>query len=151
MQALRNLLNLAPLPVLLLASVMVHAQDSRITVEVINGKNGKPVKGARLLIFGGETPQEVQEHAKGSMELVTDANGIAFLAASSLKFSWIQVFVDTMTLCQHEPNLKSFSVNEITSAGLQTPNTCSSAVRKNTPGKFIVFARQPSFRERMGW
>jgi hypothetical protein len=104
-----------------------------------------------LLIFGGETPHEVQEHGKASIELVTDTNGIASLAVSSLKSSWIQVFVDTMTLCQHKPNLNSFSVNEITSAGLQTPNTCGSVIRKAAPGKFIVFARQPTLREKMGW
>lgn len=132
-----------------MVSVSLWAQESRITIQVINGKNGKPIRDARLLIFGGETPDEVKKHAQGNVELVTNENGMASMEVSSTKFKWFQVFVDRMKLCQHAPNL--FSVNDITAAGLQTPNTCSSLTRKAAPGHFIVFARSSTFLERMRW
>ena len=136
--------------ILILVSVMLHAQESRIMIQVINGKNGTPVRDRHLLVFGGETPEDVRQH-QNIFNLITDANGLASLAVPSTKIHWIQVSVDKLVLCQSGPNLNSFSVNEIMSAGLQTPNTCSSLTRKDVPGNFIVFSRSPTFFERMRW
>jgi hypothetical protein len=47
-EALKNLPNLAFLAVLLLASLMVHAQDRRMVVEVINGRNRETYKRCAL-------------------------------------------------------------------------------------------------------
>lgn len=148
-QTLRDLSKWIVPALLIVASVPLRPQERQITIQVINGKNGKQIRDARLLIFGGETPDDVKEHAQGNVQLVTDKNGVATLAVPSAKFRWFQLFVDTMKLCQNTPNL--FSVNEITSAGLQTPNICSQLTRTAAQGNLIVFARPATFWERMRW
>ncbi len=132
----------------LLASVMVWAQENRIVVQAVDGRNGKPIANSRLLIFSGETTEDVKQHRNHS-DLVTDAGGLATLTFSSAEVKWIQIFVDGSVLCQTEPNSKSFSVGEIMSTGLKTPNTCNSLATEAAPGHFLVFARPAHFMEKM--
>src|SRR5271155_5438350 len=99
------------------------AQDTKLTLVALDGRNGKPLPTQRLLVFVGESPKEVQLH-KHSLEVTTDKDGVAILPITRPETQWIQVFVDFRTLCQTEPNMKSFSVDEIISGGLAAPNTC---------------------------
>jgi hypothetical protein len=62
---------------------------------------------------------------------------------------WLQVFTDGRIPCFADPNQVSFSVSEITSKGLVTPNNCRALVKEATPGHFVVFARPASFMEKM--
>lgn len=124
------------------------AQDSHIVVQAVNGRNGKPLANQHLLVFAGESPESVSQHKK-QFELVTDKEGLADLTIAPSDVRWIQVWVDWHVLCQSEPNSKSFSVAEVLSTGLSTPNTCGPSIRKLTPGHFVVFARPAHFWEKM--
>lgn len=147
MRALREFRKLIVLTLLLMVSVMLWAQDDRIIVQAVDGRNGKPIANAHLLIFSGQTPEDVRLE-KNSFDLVTDVGGLATLTFTQ-KPKWIQVFVDDRVLCQTEPNGKSFNVGEIISTGLKTPNTCDSLNKEAIVGHFVVFARPAHFLEKM--
>jgi hypothetical protein len=124
------------------------AQDSHIIVQVVDGRNGRPLANQHLLVFAGESPQSVRQHKK-QFELVTDKEGRADLMVVPRDIQWIQVWVDWHVLCQSEPNSKSFSVAEILSTGLSTPNTCGKVAQEAGVGHLIVFARPAHFWEKM--
>src|ERR1700722_824901 len=134
-----------------LGVVSLHAQDrpKNIKILFVNGKNGKPMESERLLIFLGNSPEEVRFH-KGNADLHTDGSGSTQLL-NEKAFSYLQVFVDFRTLCQDRPNNYAFSIDEVLRLGAQTPNNCSKAFHPNEPGTLIVYARQPILRERMAW
>jgi hypothetical protein len=147
MQALREFRKLIVLTSLFMVSVLLWAQDDRIIVQAVDGRNGKPIAKTHLLIFSGESPEDVRLE-RNSLDLVTDVSGFATLTFTQ-KPKWIQVFVDDRVLCQTEPNGKSFSIGEIMSTGLKTPNTCGSLEKEATSGHFVVFARPAHFLEKM--
>jgi hypothetical protein len=124
------------------------AQDTHIVVQVVDGRNGKPLANRRLVVFGGESPESVRQH-KRQFELVTNKQGLADFTIAPSDTHWIQVWVDWHILCQSEPNKKSFSVAEILSTGLSMTNTCGSSVQKVTPGRIVVFARPAHFWEKL--
>ncbi len=124
------------------------AQESHIVVQVVDGRNGKPIANEHLVVFVGESPESVREEKK-NFELVTNKEGLADLTLAPRDILWVQVWVDWHVLCQSNPNSKSFSVAEILSTGLSTPNTCSSVTQKLTPGHFVVLARPAHFWEKM--
>ena len=110
-------------------------------------ENGKPLAHQRLLVFTGISREAVKTHA-AHLELTTDEEGVATLSLDPAKTRWVQPSPDGRMLCQKDPNQGSFSIATIMSAGLATPNTCSSLVRESAPGRFIIFARQPTLTER---
>lgn len=124
------------------------AQESHIVVRVVDGRNGKPLANQRLLVFAGNSPETVRGH-KENFDLITDKEGVADLRIVSPDMRWIQVWVNFHVLCQSRPNARSFSIAEILSKGVSTPNTCGSPRAQPTPGKFIVFARPTHFWEKM--
>ena len=139
---------------ILLLSEAIYAQDAivvkklKIVVQTLDGRNGKPLAHQRLLIFTGISSEAVKTHA-AYVELMTDEEGVATLSLDPAKTRWVQPWPDGRTLCQKDPNQGSFSIATILSAGLATPNTCSSLVRESAPGRFIIFARQPTLTEEM--
>ena len=144
----RNSSTIAALALALFFGTSAFAQDAKLTLVALDGRNGKPLPVQRLLVFMGESPKDVQLH-RHSLDVTTDNDGVAVLPITSADIKWIQVFVDFRTLCQTEPNLKSFSVREIISTGVTTPNNCGSFRRDAAPNHFIVFARPATLREKM--
>ncbi|MCU1220986.1 MAG: hypothetical protein JWN42_2183 [Candidatus Angelobacter sp.] len=145
--------------VLALSSILLcnkagEAQDAlavkklEITVQAIDGRNGKDLAHQRLLIFTGRSSDDVKTHA-AHVELTTDKKGMGTLSLDASKALWIQPWADGRTLCQQVPNQNSFSVDEIISKGLATPNTCSSVVKESAPGRLIIFARPATLMEKM--
>jgi hypothetical protein len=124
------------------------AQDNRIVVQVVDGRNGKPLANQHLLVFAGESPEGVRLQ-KEHFQLVTDNDGLADLPIASGTVQWIQVWPDWHILCQKTPNREAFSVTEILSTGLSTPNACGSVRQELRPGHFVVFARPAHFWEKM--
>lgn len=120
----------------------------KITIEVLNGRNGKPLIDQRVLVFTADSKEGVKGHAQ-HVETVTDKSGVGELVLDSADAQWLQVFVDQHVLCYSSPNQIGFSVREITSKGLVTPNSCGSFKRDAIPGHVIVFARKPTFFEKM--
>jgi hypothetical protein len=128
--------------------VLAMAQENHIIVQVVDGRNGKPIANEHLVVFVGESPESVRELNR-NFELVTNKEGLADLTIATHDIQWIQVSADWHVLCQSDPNSKSFSVGEILSTGLSTPNTGGSMTQKLTPGHFVVFARPMHFWEKM--
>lgn len=119
-----------------------------ITVEVLDGRNGKPMADQHVLVFIGVTSAAVRSHAQHT-GVTTGKDGNAALAIFPAKTMWLQVFMDGRIPCFADPNGASFSVDKIMSQGLVTPNTCSSLVRAPSPGHFIIFARPAHFTEKI--
>jgi hypothetical protein len=124
------------------------AQETEIVVQVLNGKNGKPIANEHLVIFTGTSEEDVRQH-KNQAEARTDAKGIALLSVDAHKTSYIQVWVDWHVLCQKAPNGHSYSVGDILKGGLSTTNNCGPIKQPLEPNHFVVFARPASFREKM--
>jgi hypothetical protein len=119
-----------------------------ITIQVLDGRNGKPLADQRVLVFTGLSNSAVKNHAADT-EVTTDKYGIGTLTIYPAETQWLQVFADGRTLCYPDPNDSSFSVSDIISKGLATPNDCSKLVRESSPGHFIIFARPARFMEKM--
>jgi len=123
------------------------AQDKQIVVQILDGNTGKPLANQHLTVFGGETPDGVLKK-KMHFQLVTNKAGLGSITVPA-SAKWIQVWADWKTLCQDNPNGKSFSVDEIVSAGLAAPNSCSALVQNASAGQFVVFARPQTLSEKM--
>ena len=131
-------------------SLALRAQRSSITLAAIDGRNGKAMPHQRLLVFMGSSQEDVRFH-KLSADVTTDEHGRAVLQIPQSTVQWLQVFADFQTLCQSEPNNRSFSLDKVLSNGESTPNNCSSVRQEFKPGQLTVFARPPTFREKMAW
>lgn len=153
-KAIINSLGICTLAGVLLPGATIKAQNVglerplNITVQVLDGRNGEPLKEQHLLVFTGISSSAVKSHAQHT-ELVTDKSGIGTLIINPDETEWLQVFADGRVLCFPDPNQSSFSVKEIISKGLVTPNRCSSLAKEASPGRLIVFARPASFMEKM--
>lgn len=123
-------------------------QPVNISVQILDGRNGKPLSNQHLLVFTGASVNAVKSHAEHT-GLTTDKDGFGTLTVYLSETQWIQVWADGRILCQDNPNQNSFSVATIMSKGLATPNTCGALVREATPGHFIVFARPAHFKEKI--
>ncbi len=119
-----------------------------LTIRALDGRNGLPIKGAHLLVFAGETGEQVRQHAQ-HFDLQTDQNGDAQLTLKSDLLKFVQVWIDGKTLCQSRPNYVSFSVEQAVVKGLLAPNTCSHLARPTEPGELLIFARPATLREKM--
>ena len=131
-------------------SFALRAQGSSITLAAVNGRNGKAMPHQRLLVFMGSSQDEVRFH-KLSADVTTDEHGRAVLQIPPGSVQWVQVFADSQTLCQSEPNNRSFSLENVLSSGVSTPNNCGLFLQEPKPGQLTVFSRPPTFREKMAW
>jgi len=134
--------------VLFCIGAITIAQGSQIVIQVVDGRNGNPLANQHLLVSAGQS-QEYVSHQGKQFDLVTNNQGLADLTIATRDLQWIQVWVDWHVLCQSEPNSKSFSVAQILSTGLSTPNTCGAVTKKAVAGHFVVFARPMHFWEKM--
>ena len=112
----------------------------KIMVEVVDGRNGKPLPHQHLLVFTGESGESVQNHT-GHTDILTDDHGIGTLQVEPDEDRAIQVWVDGLVLCQTDPNRGSFNTEDILLKGLAAPNTCGTFQRQPLPGHFVVFVR----------
>ena len=130
----------------------VGAQDSsrRLRIEALDGRNGKPIRNARLLVLVGSTVEEVREKLQ-NFDLHTNQNGDAELVLTSNSDRFLQVWIEGMTLCQSRPNAVSLSVEQAMIKGLLAPNECGNLRMSSAPGQILVFARPATLREKMDW
>ena len=124
------------------------AKTLDIVVQVLDGRNGKPLADQHVLVFTGISSDAVKTHAQHT-GLTTDKDGIGTLTIYPGETQWLQVFMDGRIPCFPNPNQSSFGVSDIVSKGLVTPNNCSALVREPSPGHFIIFARPAHFMEKM--
>jgi hypothetical protein len=113
-------------------------QSLKITVQVLDGRNGKPPKNQHVMVFTGSSSDAVKTHAQHT-ELVTNEAGLGIAVVTPFETRWLQVFAEGNVPCNPNPNQSSFSVGEIMSSGLVAPNSCRSLARVALPGHLIVF------------
>lgn len=136
---------------LLLWSVIpAPAQD--IVIHAVNGKNGQPLANSRLVLWAFDTMSERMMPSGQQLDLHTDSNGMAIILAGAIKKSYVQIWVDFHHQCVDRPNLVSFAVNKILLSGVTAENNCSKRiVAEPAPHTLTIYARSPTFRERMAW
>ena len=132
----------------LFAGVALGQQRS-IVIRALDGKTGKPLANQRLVGFGGKSEGDAR-FKQSSFEATTAKDGTAVVTIGP-GTQWIQVWVDRLTLCQDKPNFRAFRVDTIAATGDSSPNQCGRVAVKNIPGTFTVFARTPTWREKMEW
>jgi len=125
-----------------------HAQSKTLSVEVLNGKDGKPADNLHLLVFMGGSAKDVRLH-KITVDLQTDNDGLATLALSPEGVQWLQFWPDDQTLCQADYNGTMFNVAEIMSTGIKATNTCGTPVKEAAVGHLTLFARPLTLKEKM--
>src|ERR1700679_3835493 len=91
-----------------------------ITVQVLDGRNGKPLADQHVLVFTGLSADAVKTHAQHT-GTTTDKDGMGTLTIYPGETQWLQVFTDGRIPCFPNPNQASFSVGDIMSKGLVTP------------------------------
>ena len=123
---------------------------AQLSILVLNGVEGKPIPKARLLVFAGATPHDVEDH-RHSFDLHTDSHGVAMIPPGQMWPASLNIFVDFMTQCELHPNSRSFSLPEAMERGLVAGNSCGVVKLQPTPGQLVIFARRPTLRERMAW
>jgi hypothetical protein len=146
-----NRVSIYALVAALLCSTMMKAQTDKtlaITVQVLDGRNGKPLADQHVLVFTGLSADAVKTHAQHT-GVTTGKDGVGTLTIYPGETQWLQVFTDGHVPCFPDPNKASFSVSEIMSKGLVTPNDCSAQVQQASPGHFVIYARPAHFMEKM--
>ena len=144
-----NRVSIYALVAALLCSTMMKAQTDKtldITVQVLDGRNGKPLADQHVLVFTGLSADAVKTHAQHT-GVTTDKDGMGTIYPGETQ--WLQVFTDGRIPCFPNPNQASFSVSDIMSKGLVTPNDCSAQVQQASPGHFVIYARPAHFMEKM--
>lgn len=121
--------------------------ERKIMVEVVDGRNGKPLPHQHLLIFTGESGEAVKSHTDHT-DILTDDHGIGTFTVEPDEEQAIQVWADGLVLCQADPDRGSFSTGDILSKGLAAPNNCGTLQREPGAGHFIVFVRPPKLPEK---
>jgi len=111
-----------------------------ITVQVLSGKDGKPVPHAHLLVVAGYDQEDLRLRLWQN-EILTDAEGKVLLSKPVGNLPLLQVWVTKAPLCQESPRKTSFSVEEIRRDGLSTPNRCGIATVTDRAGIFTVFVK----------
>jgi len=149
-----NRVGMCALAGVLLFGAMAKAQNAGmqktldITVQVLDGRNEKPMADQHVLVFTGLSADAVKTHAQHT-GVTTDTSGIGTLTIYPTETQWLQVFTDGRVPCFPNPNQASFSVSEIMAKGLVTPNDCSAQVQQPSPGHFVIYARPAHFMEKM--
>jgi len=149
-------LALCSLAGMILLSTAMKAQNGgrettltlNIALQVLDGRSGKPLAGQHVLVFTGLSSNGVKTHAAHT-DVTTDKDGAGTVTIYPAETQWLQVFVSGRVLCYTDPNQISFSISEIVSKGLLTPNNCSALSHEASPGHFIVFARPARFMEKI--
>jgi hypothetical protein len=136
----------AAIPTLLFASTLItNAQPLR--VQILNGKNGKPVANEHVNVFRTGDFGDLAGN-RDHREFNTDANGIFTVSQIAPETNSFTVAVDW-----HRPCAKTyakFSLHEIFSKGLVSQNSCKPKLERSaTPGTLILFVREETFFEKM--
>ena len=126
---------------------MLAAQDVVITIRLINGKNGKPIKDEDLNIFRNQ-PHFAENHRadqNGLIKLTIDHDALLSFA-SNIQVTCHQQTDAEMSL--HE--LQQYKVSDIAEHGISDTNTCSKKIRvKASPGEFVYYERPRTLWEWM--
>lgn len=134
----------------------------QVTVRVINGKSGKPMRGQG--VFANSRDARLYPDIVGNLgpwltktdqgPATTDKNGIVRFSVPPPEPEQLSVDVGVpseVVPCQNRPS--DFDTKEVLKSGVVAGNTCdpSGKVRAKfhpTPGEIVVFVRKLTFREK---
>jgi hypothetical protein len=126
-----------------------HPQDGKqsFSLLLLNGKTGKPLVKSRLLVFYGDTPEQVARETH-EVDLFTDEAGSVTWPSTQIPPAFLDIWVDYMHTCHpHVP----IDLSQIQIDGLLAKNTCGSVAVRPKPGQLVIFARRPTLKEKMDW
>jgi hypothetical protein len=156
---------------LFFASTSTFLCAQAVTIEVVNGRNGRPVADSHVNVWVGN-------EQKKSMAIPTDKGGIARLRLTNKddevdpRIQWqnegsyvvvdpILKYVDSLrinvpyALCQPGGSnyswlaFRQISTKQLMDQAIVTPNTCGKATASPNPGVIVIFVRPLSFWEAM--
>jgi|GEM_PF-4272267 hypothetical protein len=112
----------------------------RLTVRVVNGTDGKPRAGLRVVMAGGYAERDLalglwQEAA------VTNAAGEVRVPDALTNLPFLRVWVPQTQLCQGKEKRVRFLVDRIRNDGLNSDNTCGTMTAAARRGLLTVFVR----------
>ena len=114
-----------------------------ITIRVLNGKTGKPVKDEKPNVSLGDAGDPTNP--------ATDSNGEIHLHITSRHRS-LGFLPNYYVDCRYKKDQPSpngtFSIDEIVSKGIVTGNLCGKAHIEPVPSVLVVYVRKMSFREK---
>ena len=73
-----------------------------ITVQVLDGRNGKPLADQHVLVFTGLSSDAVKTHAQHT-GVTTDKEGMGTITIYPGETQWLQVFTDGASLASPTP------------------------------------------------
>jgi hypothetical protein len=118
------------------------APAQSITLQLLNGKNGKPITKVKVYIsFSGD-------QARKAIELATDHRGeVQFDAGASKTFQVHQVGYAT---CDEQPvgsQPRAYLVDKVLETGQVSANDCGSTRLQPEPGRLVFFVRHGTWGE----
>ena len=128
------------------SAASLHAQQNAIMIQVLDGYTGVSIARHPVFVSIGATPEEAKAR-KNILSLWTEQRGILMLPLTN-PTGWIQLWTADMHACEPHPEANAFSLAQISTKGLQTPNKCSSLSTQIGPGHFIVYMRELTPAER---
>lgn len=134
-------------PCIALAS-HVLAQTAPVTIQVLNGHNGKPVAHRSVSV-------RIEPLVLDNIRYLptTDANGV--LTVQAPLQAGINAIVTEFPTCRHVPKADrtkgpiTFPVHQVLSSGVVEANNCSHRTVPPTPGQLTLFVRPLHWWERL--
>jgi hypothetical protein len=130
-------LTLLVLATMILPSAIASGQP--VAVQLLNGKNRKPLKGYRVYILLGDP------RAQHMLDLKTDHDGkVRFDTSGEATFQVRPVGTIACTKPATSPSDINFSVAEVIAHGVVTPNNCGSFDPEPLRGQVTFLTRSAS-------
>ena len=151
MSAIRTLAKLACMTAF---SVSLHAQTvNSITIRLLDGKTGLPVKASNFL---PKVDRQGSEHVEW-VNLNEDGTVIVTVPADAKEFSVKATYnesIDTYINCDAaKENDRErdiwYPISDILTSGVVAPNECSTTEYTAKPGEFVFFVRKRDWRDKM--
>ena len=117
---------------------VVHNEP--IAVRVVDGKGGRPVAHAHVVLVAGYDQHDLRL-GLWREEALADDEGMVRLSRGLKNLPWLQVEVAKRHLCKGDAERAAFSVERIRRDGLSAANRCGTATVENAPGVVTVFVK----------
>jgi hypothetical protein len=133
-----------PVLTLLFIALLCQAQETTITVRLLNGTNGKPITDRNFNVWIGDT---------GNILHDTDSQGVIQLDVTNSKPRTIRVLPDFRFDCRANRDFGrgdriEYPLDEILSKGVISENLCGKPTSHRQPGVLVIFVRPRTLMEK---
>jgi hypothetical protein len=142
-------MRLVKLTLLLILFAADSAVAQQITIKLINGRNGRPMKNVVIDVWFGErasgAPLQVKTRQDGTVVVTIPGNEKSVVAAGE----WVadcrggnkpgNGFIDSNV----------YSVTQVSHTGIVAQNSCGTATQQPIPGTLALFVRPTHWWEKM--